>query len=97
MTNKSTFSGLEDMLFYTITEGADKVPVSNFIAVSSLIYIHTESYTILFFFLNFFALAVVKVCKLNITVYGQQLELPHTLTQMHVMGSVTINTLICSL
>lgn len=42
MTNKSIFSGLEDMLFYTITEGAEKVPVSNFIAVSSLVYIHTE-------------------------------------------------------
>jgi len=39
MTNKSIFSGLEDMLFYTITEGAEKVPVSHFISVSSLIYI----------------------------------------------------------
>ncbi|XP_056098441.1 glutaminase 2b isoform X2 [Rhinichthys klamathensis goyatoka] len=31
MTNKSIFSGLEDMLFYTITEGAENVPVSHFI------------------------------------------------------------------
>uniref|UniRef100_A0A8C1Y1T5 glutaminase n=1 Tax=Cyprinus carpio TaxID=7962 RepID=A0A8C1Y1T5_CYPCA len=29
---KGLFSGLEDMLFYTITEGAEKVPVSHFIA-----------------------------------------------------------------
>lgn len=28
----SLFCGLEDMLFYTITEGAEKVPVSHFIA-----------------------------------------------------------------
>uniref|UniRef100_A0A9J8B5L9 glutaminase n=1 Tax=Cyprinus carpio carpio TaxID=630221 RepID=A0A9J8B5L9_CYPCA len=32
VTNKGLFSGLEDMLFYTITEGAEKVPVSHFIA-----------------------------------------------------------------
>ncbi|KAF4097493.1 glutaminase 2b isoform X1 [Onychostoma macrolepis] len=32
VTNKDLFSGLEDMLFYTITEGAEKVPVSHFIA-----------------------------------------------------------------
>ncbi|NP_001077294.2 glutaminase 2b [Danio rerio] len=32
MTNKDLFSGLEDMLFYTITEGAEKVPVSHFTA-----------------------------------------------------------------
>jgi len=73
------------MLFYTITEGAEKVPVSHFISVSSLIYTHTESY-------NFFTLAVVKVCKLNITVYGQQLGVaPHI--DSDVMGSVTITIL----
>ncbi|XP_073699956.1 glutaminase 2b isoform X4 [Garra rufa] len=32
VTNNGLFSGLEDMLFYTITEGAEKVPVSHFIA-----------------------------------------------------------------
>ncbi|TRY87292.1 hypothetical protein DNTS_022263 [Danionella cerebrum] len=32
LNNKGLFSGLEDMLFYTITEGAESVPVSQFIA-----------------------------------------------------------------
>ncbi|KAI2650601.1 Glutaminase kidney isoform, mitochondrial [Labeo rohita] len=32
VANKGLFSGLEDLLFYTITEGAEKVPVSHFIA-----------------------------------------------------------------
>lgn len=33
MTGKDIFSGLEDMLFYTITQGVDQIPVSHFIAV----------------------------------------------------------------
>lgn len=41
MTNKSIFSGLEDMLFYNITEGAEKIPVTHFIAVSSFIDTYT--------------------------------------------------------
>ncbi|XP_055074124.2 glutaminase 2b [Misgurnus anguillicaudatus] len=32
MNGKGLFFGLEDMLFYTITRGADKIPVSHFIA-----------------------------------------------------------------
>ncbi|XP_056615583.1 glutaminase kidney isoform, mitochondrial-like isoform X1 [Triplophysa dalaica] len=32
MTGKDLFSGLEDMLFYTITQGVDQIPVSHFIA-----------------------------------------------------------------
>ncbi len=46
MTNKDLFSGLEDMLFYTITDGAEKVPVSHFIAVSFFyfIYIYTHNH-----------------------------------------------------
>ncbi|XP_051979894.1 glutaminase kidney isoform, mitochondrial-like isoform X1 [Xyrauchen texanus] len=32
MKNRDLFSGLEDMLFYTITEGEEKVPVSHFIS-----------------------------------------------------------------
>ncbi len=48
MTNKDLFSGLEDMLFYTITDGAEKVPVSHFIAVRfcfSFTYTHIIIYT----------------------------------------------------
>lgn len=44
VANKGLFSGLEDLLFYTITEGAEKVPVSHFIAVSLFIDTYTHKH-----------------------------------------------------
>lgn len=37
-------SSMEDLLFYTITEGQDMVPLPHFISVSSLSHSHTKDF-----------------------------------------------------
>lgn len=59
----SSSSGVEDMLFYTITEGKEEVPISYFISVSRWRYIHPfiRTYMVLMFlFFHYYLQALRK-------------------------------------